>query len=330
MLDRLGRQDRPADRPEDRAPSRRPSAATSGRSTRSPSSPDGSRIATAGGEGGVKVWDAATGRGSSPSATPRRTTSRSSRSRRWSSRATGRSSRPRPTRRSRPGRSRAVVGDEAAGPARLPRPGARLQPRRHACSRRAAASRRGRARSSSGRSARGCSSGRSTALHSDTVFGLRFSPDGTMLASAGADKFMKVTRVADGKEVEVVRGAHAPRPGRRLEGRRQAARHRRRRQRDQALGRRDGRAGPHVSAGRQAGDGRPLGPRQADVAGASGDKLVRFWNADNGGVEQTFTGPGDYVFGVATSERRHPGRGRRRRRRPLRLERAETPRSSAS
>ena len=31
--------------------------------------------------------------------------------------------------------------------------------------------------------------------HSDTVFGVRFSPDGTMLATAGADKFVKVWAV---------------------------------------------------------------------------------------------------------------------------------------
>ena len=37
------------------------------------------------------------------------------------------------------------------------------------------------------------------ALHSDTVFSLRFSPDGTKLATASADKFLKVSSVADGK-----------------------------------------------------------------------------------------------------------------------------------
>ena len=36
-------------------------------------------------------------------------------------------------------------------------------------------------------------------LHSDTVFSVRFSPDGAKLATASADKFLKVTNVADGK-----------------------------------------------------------------------------------------------------------------------------------
>ena len=41
---------------------------------------------------------------------------------------------------------------------------------------------------------------------------------------------------------------------------------------------------------------------KTDVAGASGDKTVKFWNADNGNANRTFSGPGDYVFGVATSK----------------------------
>ncbi len=35
--------------------------------------------------------------------------------------------------------------------------------------------------------------------HSDTVFGLEFSPDGTYLASSAADRFVKVFKMADGK-----------------------------------------------------------------------------------------------------------------------------------
>jgi WD40 repeat protein len=42
-------------------------------------------------------------------------------------------------------------------------------------------------------------------------------------------------------------------------------------------------------------------PGKPQVAGASGDKLVRFWNADNGNIERTFGGPNDFVFGVAVS-----------------------------
>ena len=57
--------------------------------------------------------------------------------------------------------------------------------------------------------------------HSDTVFGVEFSPDGKDLASGAADKFVKVFDVRDGQTRPLVRGAHASRAGRRLEGRRQ-------------------------------------------------------------------------------------------------------------
>jgi WD40 repeat protein len=42
--------------------------------------------------------------------------------------------------------------------------------------------------------------------HSDTVFGLEFSPDDTMLASCAADKFVKLHTVADGKWVKSFEG----------------------------------------------------------------------------------------------------------------------------
>ena len=43
-------------------------------------------------------------------------------------------------------------------------------------------------------------------LHSDSVFAVRFSPDGASLATASADKFVKVVNVADGKELKSFEG----------------------------------------------------------------------------------------------------------------------------
>jgi WD40 repeat protein len=97
-------------------------------------------------------------------------------------------------------------------------------------------------------------------LHSDTVFGVRFSPDGLRLASAGADKFMKLTRMSDaGEQTRTLNGA-----------------------------------GKQLTAVRWV-PGKPM------VLGAAGDKVVRFWNPDNGGVARSYSGPGDFVFGVAVS-----------------------------
>jgi len=42
--------------------------------------------------------------------------------------------------------------------------------------------------------------------HSDTVFGVAFSPDGRLLATAGADKFVKVFEVPSGKFVKAFEG----------------------------------------------------------------------------------------------------------------------------
>lgn len=43
-------------------------------------------------------------------------------------------------------------------------------------------------------------------VHSDTVFGLDYSPDGKYLASSAADRFVKVTEVATGKVVKAFEG----------------------------------------------------------------------------------------------------------------------------
>ena len=42
--------------------------------------------------------------------------------------------------------------------------------------------------------------------HSDTIFGLEFSPDGQQVASCGADRFVKIFNVADGKFVRSFEG----------------------------------------------------------------------------------------------------------------------------
>ena len=50
-------------------------------------------------------------------------------------------------------------------------------------------------------------------VHSDTVMGLQFNADGTQIASGGADKFAKISNLADGKILHSFEG-HASRVGR--------------------------------------------------------------------------------------------------------------------
>jgi WD40 repeat protein len=140
-------------------------------------------------------------------------------------------------------------------------------------------------------------------LHTDTVFGLRFSPDGLKLATASADRFLKVVQVEDGQELKSFEGHTG-----------------------------------HVLAVDWSGDGKQLVTGGADdvlkvwdfesgdllrtlapaskpvnsvrwvpgrplVAGASGDARVRYWNPNGtGNIIRTFAGLGDYAFAVATSK----------------------------
>src|SRR5262249_18238982 len=142
------------------------------------------------------------------------------------------------------------------------------------------------------------------ALHSDTVFGVRFSPDGSKLASAGADKFLKVTRVADGKELKLFEGHthHVLAVDWKSDGKQLASGGG-----DNVIKLWDFAVGEQLktlpAANKQVTAVRWV-PGKPAIVGAAGDKLVRLWNPDsgqNGQIGRSFSGPGDYVFGVAVS-----------------------------
>ena len=140
-------------------------------------------------------------------------------------------------------------------------------------------------------------------LHSDTVFGLRFSPDGTKLATASADKFLKVIRVEDGKDLKSFEGHthHVLAVDWSSDGKNLVTGGA-----DSVLKVWDYETGEQLrtlqAAGKQVTavrwvSGKPL------VAGASGDSTVRYWNPlGEGKVIRSFGGPSDYVYGVATSK----------------------------
>jgi WD40 repeat protein len=140
-------------------------------------------------------------------------------------------------------------------------------------------------------------------LHTDTVFGVRFSPDGAKLASASADKFLKVIRVEDGKDLKSFEGHthHVLSVDWSGDGKQLVTGGA-----DNVLKVWDFETGEQLRTLQAVGKqvtavrwvpGRPL------VAGASGDSKVKYWNPNgNGNVARTFNGPSDYVFGVATSK----------------------------
>jgi WD40 repeat protein len=139
-------------------------------------------------------------------------------------------------------------------------------------------------------------------LHSDTVFGVRFSPDGSKLATCAADKFLKVTDLASANVLKTFEGHthHVLAVDWRDNGKQLVTGGA-----DNVLKVWDFETGEQVrtlqAATRQVTSVRWV-PGKASVVGASGDKNVRSWNADNGQVERTFSGPSDYVFGVAVSK----------------------------
>jgi WD40 repeat protein len=139
-------------------------------------------------------------------------------------------------------------------------------------------------------------------LHSDTVFGVRFSPDGQKLATGAADKFLKVVALIGGAELRSYEGHthHVLAVDWRSDGKQLVSGGA-----DNVLKVWDFDTGDQLrtlqAAGKQVTAVRWL-PKKPTVAGASGDKLVRFWNADNTGIERNFGGPEDYVFGVAVAE----------------------------
>lgn len=137
--------------------------------------------------------------------------------------------------------------------------------------------------------------------HSDTVFGLEFSPDATYLASSAADRFVKVFKVADGKlarsfeghthhvldvtwksDAKVLASAGADNvikvwdfiTGDQL--------------RTTAAFEKEVTAIAFVGASPQ-------------VLASSGDKTVRLVNTDDGKMVRTFSGPADFMYSIATT-----------------------------
>ncbi len=138
-------------------------------------------------------------------------------------------------------------------------------------------------------------------LHSDTVFAVRFSPDGTKLASASADKFLKITSVPTGKLLRSFEGHthHVMAVDWKSDGKQLITGGA-----DNVLKVWDFDSGEQIrtlqAAGKQITSvcwvaGKP------EVIGASGDSQVRVWNADTDGIVRVYSGGGDYVYSVDAS-----------------------------
>lgn len=137
--------------------------------------------------------------------------------------------------------------------------------------------------------------------HSDTVYGVCFNGDGKMLASCGADKFVKVFEVPSGKFVKSFEGHthHVLDVGWKNDGKTLASAGA-----DNAIKVWDFEKGEQVRT--MTGHGKQVTrllfvgttPR---IVTCSGDQAVRMWNVDSGGTERQFAAANDFLYAVGVS-----------------------------
>jgi hypothetical protein len=137
--------------------------------------------------------------------------------------------------------------------------------------------------------------------HSDTVFGVCFSPDATKLASCGADKFVKVFEVASGKLIKSFEGHthHVLDVGWKADGKLLASAGA-----DNVVKVWDYEKGEQTRT--MAGHSKQVTRLlfvgvSPQIVTSSADTTVRIWNVDNGGMVRNFAGGGDFLYAVGVS-----------------------------
>ncbi len=137
--------------------------------------------------------------------------------------------------------------------------------------------------------------------HSDTVFGVRFSPDGTKLATCAADKFIKVFELPSGKFLKSFEGHthHVMDVGWKSDGKTLASAGA-----DNVIKVWDYDKGEQTRTitahGKQVTRLAFIGTTP-QIATTSGDATVKFWNVDNGGNVRNFGGSNDFLYAVGVS-----------------------------
>lgn len=137
--------------------------------------------------------------------------------------------------------------------------------------------------------------------HSDTVYGVSISPDGTKIASCGADKFIKVFELPSGKFLKSFEGHthHVLDVGWKSDGKLLASAGA-----DNTVKVWDYEKGEQVRTinahTKQVTRLQFIGKTPQFVT-CSGDMQVKFWNVDSGGNVRNFGGNTDFVYAVAVS-----------------------------
>jgi WD40 repeat protein len=141
----------------------------------------------------------------------------------------------------------------------------------------------------------------SPSAHSDTIFGVSFRPDGTLLATAGADKFVRVWAVPSGERVKSFEGHahHVLDVGWKPDGRLLASAGA-----DDVIKVWDYERGEAVRTIRghtkQVTRLVFIGKSGNFVTG-SGDATARLWNIDGGNQIRAFPGGQDFLYAIAAS-----------------------------
>lgn len=137
--------------------------------------------------------------------------------------------------------------------------------------------------------------------HSDTVFGVAFSPSGKMLATCAADKFVKVFAIPEGKLLKTFEGRahHVLDVGWKFDGKLLASAGA-----DNVVKIWDFVTGEQVRTinahSKQITRLVFIG-KTSQFATCSGDRQVKMWNVDNGSNTRTFGGNSDFLYALGAS-----------------------------
>jgi WD40 repeat protein len=137
--------------------------------------------------------------------------------------------------------------------------------------------------------------------HSDTVFGVCFSPDGKKLATCGADKFVKVWEMPGGKFLKAFEGHthHVLDVGWKADGKLLASCGA-----DNVVKVWDYEKGEQVrtiNAAQKQITRLVFVGTTGQFATCSGDASVKFFNVDNGGNTKNFNGGNDFLYALGVS-----------------------------
>jgi WD40 repeat protein len=137
--------------------------------------------------------------------------------------------------------------------------------------------------------------------HSDTVFGVAFSPDGAKLATCAADKFIKVFHLPDGKFLKSFEGHthHVLDVAWKFDGKLLASAGA-----DNVIKVWDYEKGEQVRTFGQSSKQITrlvFKGKTSDIVTCNGDQTVNFWNVDSGGAGMTIGGSNDFLYAVGIS-----------------------------